>query len=115
MASFNGGLVDASLSVRKCACRILNHPARSVSSLGRSHRTDLRCTKFNRIDRQSVQRIQRQNQRVPRALLEETITAITDTPLRDVLALGFSIIGAKVLVGIFEYLEEIGAIDKVKR
>jgi hypothetical protein len=62
-----------------------------------------------------VQRIQRQKQQVPRAFLEETIHAITDTPLRDVLAVGFSIVGAKVLVGIFEYLEEIGAMDKVRQ
>ncbi len=62
-----------------------------------------------------MHRLQLKKQQVPRALLEETIHAITDTPLRDVLAVAFSIVGAKVLVGIFEYLEEIGAMDKVRR
>lgn len=114
-ASLNGCSVHASLPVRTCACASLNRPARSVSLLGSPRSTDLRCTKINKIDRQLVQRSQRRKKHVPRALLEETITAITDTPLRDALAVGFSIVGAKVLVGIFEYLEEIGAMDKVRR
>lgn len=114
MASLNGGSVHASLLARKCACAFLNHPARSLSSLGSSPSTGNRRTKFNKIDRQSVQRIQRRKQQVPRALLEETITAITDTPLRDVLAVGFSVVGARVLVNTFEYLEENKGMDKVR-
>ena len=50
----------------------------------------------------------------PQASLTDTaIAVITDTPLRDVLAVSGSIIGAKVLVGIFENLEEMKIIDKV--
>lgn len=107
--------MHASLLARNCACAFLKHPARRISSLSSSPSTDLRRTTFTRNNRQSVQRIQRRKQQFPRALLAETITAITDTPLRDVLAVGFSVVGARVLVNIFDYLEENRGMDKVKR
>lgn len=113
LSAAHGGLVRASLPIRSCS--LLNHPSRGVSSLGSSQSTFLRSPNIGINTRQSVQRRQRKEQHVPQALLEETIHAITDTPLRDVLAVGFSIIGAKVLVGIFEYLEETKVIDKVNK
>jgi hypothetical protein len=51
----------------------------------------------------------------PRASLDAALGLITDTPLRDVLAFAGSVVGAKLLVAIFEQLESSGVIDKVRK
>ena len=62
----------------------------------------------------SLQRRTRATRLSPQAsAFAQALHVIVDTPVRDALAVGGSVIGARVLVGIFEYLEEIGAVDKV--
>lgn len=97
-------ICDTSIKRRK----MILHPARASfqPSLSTPKNTFPVTTRRHRhVHRTSLQ--------VSSSLAETAIAVVVDTPVRDFLAVSGSIVGAKALVGIFEYLEESGVVDKV--
>lgn len=86
----------APLAIR---CSTLNYRPRErhhlQSGINYAHRAKRRCA-------------------AARASLSEALAIVTDTPLRDAVAVVFAIVGARALVKIFEGLEKAGFMERVR-
>lgn len=110
-----GGLASARLASRSPHIfNNLNAYTPRWAGLPNASKHGITSVRLGNVRNPALQRQKRQRQLVPSASLQQVLTVVTDTPVRDVLAVGGSIIGAKVLVGFFEHLEGSGLMDKVR-
>lgn len=91
----------------------LNGHRRHDSTFGRPPPAAPGFVKYSNFSKQRISR--KRTYTAPSASITDAAVLLQDSPLRDVFAFVFSIIGARVLIKIFDKLEEMQIIDRVSK